>query len=219
MKNLLIVAYYFPPSGGPGVQRVLKHVRYLPEFGWNPHVLTVSNGQFPARDESLLEQVPDDVTVVRTRIPEPYDIYRLITGKKPGSAIDVNTIKKEGQSMSAKEKFAELIRATFFIPDARAGWRLTARKGARKILKQHKIDALYSSSPPYTTSLIARGIKRAHNLPWVAGFRDPWRGFISAPKRWWLPEIFDIRMERSVFQEADAVECAWQGIIKDALSK
>jgi hypothetical protein len=219
MKNLLIVAYYFPPSGGPGVQRVLKHVRYLREFGWQPFVLTVANGQFPARDESLLEQIPEDVEVKRTKIFEPYDIYRLVTGRKKGTAIDVNTIKKEGQKMSFKEKLAEFVRATFFIPDARAGWRLTAGKGAREIMDEHKIDAIYSSSPPYTTSLIARDLKRTQRLPWVAGFRDPWRGFISAPKRWALPEIVDIRMERSVFEEADAVECAWQGIIKDALNK
>jgi len=74
-------------------------------------------------------------------------------------------------------------------------------------------------SPPYTCSLIARDFKRKSGLPWVAGFRDPWRGFISAPKRWFIPELIDIMMEKSVFNEADAVECAWEGIIKDALSK
>lgn len=84
MKNVLIIAYYFPPSGGPGVQRVLKHVQYLPEFGWNPIVLTVSNGEFPARDESLLAKIPKGTIVERTHIYEPYDIYRLVTGKKKG---------------------------------------------------------------------------------------------------------------------------------------
>ena len=82
MKNVLIIAYYFPPSGGPGVQRVLKHVQYLTEFGWNPIVLTVSNGEFPARDESLLAKIPRETIVKRTHIYEPYDIYRMLTGKK-----------------------------------------------------------------------------------------------------------------------------------------
>ena len=219
MKNLLIVAYYFPPSGGPGVQRVLKHVQYLPEFGWQPIVLTVSNGQFPARDESLMEKIPKDVPVFRSHIYEPYDLYRKLTGKKPGTAIDVNVIKKDDQKRSFKENIAELIRATFFIPDARIGWRLSAGKAIKQIQKEYKIDAIYSSSPPYTCSLIARDFKRKTHLPWVAGFRDPWRGFISAPKRWFLPELVDIIMEKSVFTEADAVECAWEGIIKDALGK
>ncbi|MGA2296043.1 MAG: glycosyltransferase [FCB group bacterium] len=219
MKNLLIIAYYFPPSGGPGVQRVLKNVKYLPEFGWQPIVLTVSNGQFPARDESLLSQIPDSTIVKRVPIYEPYDIYRFITGKKAGTPIDVNVIKKESQKLTTKEKFAELIRSTFFIPDARVGWLLTAGKALKKIQKEYKIDAVYSSSPPYTCSLIARNFKRKYHVPWVAGFRDPWRKFLTAPKRWFLPDLIDIRMERSVFEEADTVESAWEGITKDALGK
>ncbi|MFP4543797.1 MAG: glycosyltransferase [Bacteroidota bacterium] len=219
MKNVLFVTYYFPPSGGPGVQRVLKHVKYLPDFGWNPIVLTVSNGQFPARDESLLKEIPEGTIVERTKIYEPYDIYRKLTGKKPGTAIDVNTIKKEGQVMSTKEKIAEFIRASFFIPDARIGWIFTARKKAYELIDKYDIKAIYSSSPPYTCSMIAKAAKRRKNLPWVAGFRDPWTGFISSPKRWAIPRAIDISMERSVFTEADEVECAWKGIIKDALSK
>lgn len=219
MKKLLIVAYYFPPSGGPGVQRVLKNVRYLPEFGWEPIVLTVSNGQFPARDESLLEQVPETTTVIRTKIFEPYDIYRMFTGRKKGEAVDVNTIKKEGQKTTFKERVAEFIRATFFIPDARVGWLFSARKKALEIIDKYGVEAVYSSSPPYTCSLIARYAQRKRNIPWIAGFRDPWTGFISTPKRWFLPASIDRRMEHSVFRGADFVECAWQGIIKDALEK
>ena len=219
MKNLLIVAYYFPPSGGPGVQRVLKHVKYLPEFGWNPIVLTVANGQFPARDESLLKQIPEKLLVERTTIYEPYDIYRFLTGKKPGSAIDVNTIKKDDQKLSFKEKLAEFVRATFFIPDARVLWMLTAKKAIDKLMKENDISAVYSSSPPYTCSLIARYAKNKYNIPWIAGFRDPWTGFISSPNRWLIPSIIDKSLEHSVFETADAVECAWKGIIKDAITK
>jgi hypothetical protein len=219
MKNLLIIAYYFPPSGGPGVQRVLKHVKYLREFGWKPHVLTVANGEFPARDESLVKEIPEDVIVERTHIYEPYDVYRLLTGKKKGTAIDVNVIKKENQKVGTKEKIAEFIRATFFIPDARIGWLPSARKAVSKMVKKYNIDAVYSSSPPYTCSLIARYAKRKYDLPWVAGFRDPWTGFISTPNRWFLPALIDRYYEKSVFTDADYVECAWQGIIKDAMGK
>lgn len=219
MKNLLIIAYYFPPSGGPGVQRVLKHVKYLSEFGWNPIVLTVSNGQFPARDESLLKQIPENTQIYRAPILEPYDLYRLFTGKKKGSAVDVNVIKKEGQKTTIKEKIAEFIRATFFIPDARISWYFTSKKLVDDIIQKHEIEAVYSSSPPYTCSLIARRVKRKYKLPWVAGFRDPWTGFISSPKRWFLPRAIDRKMEYSTFNEANAVECAWEGIIKDAIGK
>lgn len=219
MKKLLIVAYYFPPSGGPGVQRVLKHVKYLPEFGWEPIVLTVSNGQYPARDESLIAQIPEATKVYKVPIFEPYDIYRFLTGKKKGSAIDVNVIKKDDQKSGFKERIAEFIRATVFIPDARMAWRFSAPKAIKKIVEDEKIDAIYSSSPPYTCSIIARNAKRKFKLPWIAGFRDPWTGFISSPKRWFIPSAIDKHMEHSVFSEADAVECAWEGIIKDALGK
>lgn len=219
MNKLLIIAYYFPPSGGPGVQRVLKHVQYLPEFGWQPVVLTVSNGQFPARDESLIDHIPSDCIVKRSYIPEPYDLYRKLTRRNKGEAIDVNTINKEGHSSGFKDKIAELIRATFFIPDARIGWYFTAKKAIKEIMAEHDIKAVYSSSPPYTCSLIAKYTKKKYRLPWVAGFRDPWTDFISSPKRWFLPKAIDRHMEFSVFDRADSVECAWQGIINDALTK
>ncbi|MDX9790002.1 MAG: glycosyltransferase [Candidatus Kapaibacterium sp.] len=219
MNNVLVVAYYFPPSGGPGVQRVLKHIKYLPEFGWNPIVLTVANGDYPAKDLSLMEQVPNDVKVYRTRIIEPYNIYRTLTGKSKDTAIDVNVIKKEGQKISFVEKLSEFIRSTFFIPDARIGWMLTVRKDIEKIFKENDIHAVYSSSPPYTCSIIGRHIKNKYKIPWIAGFRDPWTGFISSPVRWSVPARIDRNMEKSVFSKADLIECAWEGIIKDAVSK
>lgn len=219
MKKVLIVAYYFPPSGGPGVQRVLKYVQYLRDFGWEPVVLTVRDGNFPARDESLLKEIPEGVTVIRTDIFEPYDFYRKLTGKEKGVAIDVNTIRKEGASIPASERIAELVRATIFIPDARIGWLRPAVKAGMQAIGDLGIDAIYSSSPPYTCALIARALKRKSGLPWVAGFRDPWTGFITTPDRWALPAKIDRMLEHAVFREADAVEVAWVGITKDARGK
>lgn len=218
MKNLLIVAYYFPPSGGPGVQRVLKNVQYLPQFGWNPIVLTVSNGTFPARDESLLAKIPPNITVVRTHIYEPYDLYRTFVGEQKNKAIDVSVLTKDG-SGGIKKSIAEFIRATFFIPDARIGWMFSAVKAGKKLIKEHNISAIYSSSPPYTCSLIGRALKRSTGLPWIAGLRDPWTEFLTTPKRWFLPAMIDRHLEHSVLQEADYVECAWEGIITDARRK
>jgi glycosyltransferase involved in cell wall biosynthesis len=88
-----------------------------------------------------------------------------------------------------------------------------------RLIKEHNIQAIYNSSPPYTTSLIARQLKRKTGLPWVTGFRDPWTGFLTTPKRWFLPAWIDKRLERSVFEEADAIECAWEGIQKDIVGK
>jgi glycosyltransferase involved in cell wall biosynthesis len=218
MKTVLVVAYHFPPGGGPGVQRVLKHVTYLRSAGWTPVVLTVEDGDFPARDESLLARIPPDVTVIRVPILEPYSLYRTLMGDK-GAAIDVNVNKTEQQRSGWKAALAEYIRATFFIPDARVGWLLTAVRAGMKAIAEHNIDAIYSSAPPYTCALIGRALHRRSGLPWVAGFRDPWTGFLTTPHRWWLPAWIDRRLERSVFQTASAVEVAWQGITTDALCK
>jgi len=218
MKKVLVIAYHFPPGGGPGVQRVLKHVTYLRNAGWQPVVLTVENGDFPARDESLVKLIPTDITVVRVPILEPYSIYRSLVGAK-GAAIDVNVNTGEKQGRNWKAQLAEWIRATFFIPDARVGWLLTAIRAGKRIIAEHQIDAIYSSSPPYTCALIARALHRSTGLPWVVGFRDPWTNFLTTPKRWWIPAAIDRWLEHSVFREATAVECAWMGIIDDAIAK
>ncbi len=219
MKKVLIITYYFPPSGGPGVQRVLKFVKYLPDFGWEPVVLTVNDGDYPARDESLLKEIPASLKVFRTRILEPYGLYRSLTGKKPGTAVDVNNIPKKGERKKFVEGIAEFVRATIFIPDARIGWLFTAVREAKRIITTEQIDAIYSSSPPYTCAVIARNVHRATGVPWVAGFRDPWTGFLSTPDRWLLPRMLDEHLERSCFAEATRVEAAWRGILLDLHKK
>jgi hypothetical protein len=217
-KKVLVIAYHFPPGGGPGVQRVLKHVTYLRDAGWQPVVLTVENGDFPARDESLLAKIPADVRVERVPIIEPYTLYRRFMGRK-GAAVDVNVNKSSEQRSGWKEQLSEWIRATFFIPDARIAWLRPATRRAVELIREEGISAIYSSSPPYTCALIGRNTHRATKLPWVAGFRDPWTLFLTTPDRWWLPAWIDRALERTVFTEATAVECAWQGIIDDARGK
>ncbi len=218
MKKVLVVTYYFPPSGGPGVQRVLKFVKYLPQFGFEPIVLTVEDADFPALDISLLQAIPPDTRVIRTKIFEPYDIYRRFTGKKTGAAVDVENIPS-GKKKGLLEGFAEFIRSTFFIPDARIGWLPYAIPPAMRVIEQEKIDIIYSSSPPYTTALIAKKLKKKTGKPWVMGLRDPWTGFISAPDRWFLPALMDKSLEKKSIESADAVEIAWEGIGKDLTGK
>jgi hypothetical protein len=216
MRRLLVVAYYFPPSGGPGVQRVLKMIRYLPEFGWEPVVLTVREGTFPARDQSLMAEIPPGIHVERTRILEPYALYRRLTGVT--QPIDVAVLTANAPR-SWRQRLAELVRASVFIPDARVGWLIDALPAGRRLIEQWGIDALYTSSPPYTCALIGRALKRYWQLPWVMELRDPWTGFLTTPNRWWLPRALDRRLERRCLQEADRIVAAWDGIVADALGK
>jgi glycosyltransferase involved in cell wall biosynthesis len=216
---VLVISYYFPPSGGPGVQRVLKFVKYLPQFGWEPVVLTVDGGDFPARDESLLKEIPPSTKVYRTKIFEPYRLYRKLTGKPASAPVDVENISLGGRRKSIAEGLAGFLRETFFIPDARIGWYPYALPAALDIVKKEGIEAIYSSSPPYSTAVIARDVHRKAKVPWIAGFRDPWIGFISSPDRWSFPRKIDKYLEQSVYEEANLVECAWRGIVKDFQAK
>lgn len=218
-KYVLFVSYYFPPAGGPGVQRVAKFARYLGEFGWTPIMLVPENPEYQALDESLAKELPSDLIIRKARIFEPYDLYRKFTGVKKGVSLDV-AVNKRGAKKSFKQRVAEFIRATFFIPDARIGWYKNAVAEGMKITKEYPISMIYSSSPPYTVSLVARKISKLSGIPWVAGFRDPWTGFESStPNRWFLPKAIDKKLERSVFTDAKMVDVAWEGIREDVRGK
>lgn len=219
MKKALIISYYFPPSGGPGVQRVLKFVKYLPLYGWEPIVLTVKDGDFPARDESLLKEIPDNIKVYRTHIFEPYNLYRKLTGRSKSSAIDVDNINK-GKKKSFSERLSEFVRSTFFIPDARRFWYKYAVAEGKKIIDNENPDVIFSSSPPYTCALIAMRLKQYANkkgkhIPWVSDFRDAWTGYLTTPDRWFIPACIDKKYERDTLKNADAVTMAANGIKED----
>ncbi|MBN1780440.1 glycosyltransferase family 4 protein [bacterium] len=218
MKKVLIIAYYFPPSGGAGVQRVMKFVKYLPEFGWEPLVLTVNeNAGFPVRDSSLLNEIPKDIRVIRTRIFEPYRAFHRFTGKSSAQGTDMATLHRRRRSL--RERIAEFVRSNFFIPDARCFWRSTAVPAGKKLLKNERIDLIFSSAPPYTTHLVARAIADYADLPWIADFRDSWVDWLSAPKRTGISRRIDLAMENSVLKRADHITHVTRGIQQDLLSR
>jgi len=202
------------------VQRVLKFVKYLPEFGWEPVVLTVKNGDFPARDESLMNEIPEGTKVYRTHILEPYDYYRKLTGKSKSDAIDVNNINKEAKRKFS-DRLAEFIRATVFIPDARKYWRKYAVREGKKIIDSEKPDLIFSSSPPYTCALIAMDLKKYYkkkfgkDITWVSDFRDAWTDYLTTPKRWFIPAAIDRKYERTTLDNADAVTIVASGMKDD----
>lgn len=220
-KKVLIISYYFPPSGGPGVQRVLKFVKYLREFGWQPVVLTAAGADYPVLDESLTAEVPEDVRVYRARIFEPYRLYRRFTGKKAGESVDIATVgMNASQQKKMSERVSEWVRAAFFVPDARIFWLVFAYRLGQQIIREEKIDALLSSAPPYTTHLIGLKLRRLSGLPWVADFRDSWIGWVSTPQ--WRPGLsrrIEQKMEHAVLAEADNILTVSNGVKEDLLSR
>lgn len=172
MKRVLIITYYWPPSGGSGVQRWLKCVRYLREFGWEPIVYTVSNGEYPVSDPLLEKEIPEGVQVLKRPIWEPYQLYKRFTGQKTSQKVVSGFLKDKKPSLSGR--ISVWIRGNLFIPDARRFWIGPSAKFLRGWLKENPVDAMVSTGPPHSMHLIALKLRRKLNLPWVADFRDPW---------------------------------------------
>lgn len=206
-KTLLVLTYYFPPAGGPGVQRVLKFVKYLPEFGWEPVVITVDGGDFPAYDASLTEEVPETVPVLRVPALEPYSLYRKFTGKSKEEHIPVGTLAKKDKSNGFAEKISRWIRANLFVPDARIGWIVPVIRKGFQTASQYKIDALLCSSPPHSVQLAACHLAKKLSIPWIVDFRDPWTDiyYYQELNRNKLAQQIDAYFERKVSNTADGV--------------
>jgi hypothetical protein len=172
MKKVLVITYYWPPSGGSGVQRWLKCVRYLREFGWEPVVYTVSNGEYPVLDAELEKEIPEGVEVIRRPIWEPYQLYKRFTGQKKDQRVVSGFLKDKKPSLASR--IAMWIRGNIFIPDARRFWIRPSARYLRSYLRAHPVDMIVSTGPPHSMHLIALRLKKSLGLPWVADFRDPW---------------------------------------------
>ena len=173
MHKVLIITYYWPPSGGAGVQRWLKFVKYLREFGWEPVIYTPLNAEYPVIDDTLLNDIPAGIEVVRTPIWEPYEFYKKVTGKKSSAKINSGFLNHK-RSPGIVEKLSVWIRGNLFIPDARKFWINPSVRFLNKYLSEHKVDVLVSTGPPHSMHLIALALKERLNIPWLADFRDPW---------------------------------------------
>ena len=214
MKKVLIVTYYWPPGSGPGVQRFLKFSKYLKDFGWEPIILTVKNGSYPSYDESLEEDISHDLKVYKTETFEPYQWYNFLKGKK-GKSSSVGMIDMSKKSII--QKLSLYVRANFFIPDARKGWRKYAVKKALELHQTHSLDAVITTGPPHSAHLIGLDLKNKINKPWVADFRDPWttvfyNAFFPRSER---VKIKDKFLEDTVVKSCDLLTVISQGMVDE----
>ncbi len=172
-KKVLIITYYWPPGGGAGVQRWLKFSKYLPQFGWTPIIYTPENGEMPVIDDSLLKDVPANTEVIRTKIWEPYSIYKTFIGASKNEKINTGFLT-EKKKPGVAENISVWLRGNLFIPDARCYWIKPSVKYLTTYLKNNKVDAIISTGPPHSMHLIAHELSLKLKLPWIADFRDPW---------------------------------------------
>lgn len=205
-KKVLIITYYWPPSGGAGVQRWLKFVKYLPKNGWEPVIFTVDNGEYPSIDESLENDIPDGIEVIKSKIWEPYSFYKKFTGRKKDELINAGFLKERKKAVFL-ERLSVWVRGNFFIPDARKFWIKPSTRILSSYLKDNSIDVVISSGPPHSTHLIAKNINVNYNLPWIADFRDPWTN-IDFYNDLMLSKFADRkhkRLEKLVLSSADII--------------
>ncbi len=201
MKKVLVVTYYWPPAGGPGVQRILKFCKYFSAFGWEPIVLTVQNGEYPSIDSTLLSE-SKMLKVYKSNTIEPFTLFKKIFNKK-----SVPTFALDHNSKNKMEGMAQWIRINCFIPDARKGWIPFAVRLGKKIMAREKCDLLFSSGPPHSLHFIAKKLKENFNVPWVADFRDPWTEFfhLEGKKRLETVQNLDKKKEESILASADII--------------
>lgn len=206
-KKVLFITYYWPPSGGAGVQRCLKFVKYLPCFDIEPHVYTVENGEYPSIDESLENDIPKEAVVIKRPIWEPYQIFKIISGKKKDDKVQAGFISEDGKESIVK-KLSIWIRGNLLIPDPRKFWIKPSVNFLEDYIKDNNINTIVSSGPPHSMHLIAMKLKsKMPSINWVADFRDPWTD-IDFYKDLMLSSWADKKhhsLEKSVLQKADEV--------------
>ena len=217
-RKVLIITYYWPPAGGPGVQRWLKFAQYLPDFNLDPVVLTVDpeTASYQVKDDSLLHEARS-VRTFRTKTYEPFKLFTRITGEK---RIPVGGLEQK-KGLSIIKTAVNFIRGNLFIPDPRRGWNLNTYKKARQLINEFEIDTVVTTSPPHSTQLIGLKLKKNLKIRWVADLRDPWtdiyyyRQFMHTS----IAKAIDKRYERKVLENADHLTVVSEGMKKGFLSK
>ncbi len=205
MKKVLFITYYWPPSGKASLHWPLKMIKYLPDFGWQPVVLTVDEDTFSAKDESLLEDVDPNLNVYKSKTFEPFNLYKKFIGKKK----DEQLVASETISTSNKKVTHRLsiwIRMNLFIPDARIGWYFPGVKKGKEIFIKEQIDAIVSIGPPHTTHLVGLSIAKKFNKPLYPVFIDPWVDIVYYKnfKRSKITLAIDNHFEKKVIENSAA---------------
>jgi len=220
MKKVLFITYYWPPSGKASLQWPLKIINHLPEFGWQPIVLTVEDDTFSDKDETFLKQMSEDLKVIKTKAFEPFNLYKKFTGKeKESKLVASETISTKNKGLA--HRLSIWIRMNLFIPDARIGWYFPAVKEGANLISHEKIDAIVSVGPPHTAHLIGKKLSVKYNLPHLPVFIDPWVdiAYYKNFRRNSITLKIDNRLEKSVLQNAASTVFVTETMKKDYQKK
>jgi glycosyltransferase involved in cell wall biosynthesis len=204
-KKLLIITYYWPPAGGPGVQRWLKFVKYLPDFNVQPIVYVPENPTYPIIDNGLQSEVSEKAIILKKKIVEPYGFASFL-GKNKTQKISSGIIPNQ-KKQSLLEKTLLWVRGNIFIPDARFLWVKPSVTYLKKYIQENDIDTIITSGPPHSLHLIGLQLKKELTIKWLADFRDPWTtiGYHKALKLSSYAEKKHKDLEKEVLNSADTI--------------
>ncbi|WP_420575789.1 glycosyltransferase family 4 protein [Ekhidna sp.] len=202
-RKILIITYYWPPSGGVGVQRWMNFALQLKNRGWEPWVLTPENPQFEIKDEKLLEKVKD-IPVVKIPIWEPFNLFHKLTRNKDRKNVQQGLVLEKSKR-SFKDNLMIWVRGNLLIPDPRVFWVKPAAKRAIELIEKEGIDTIITTGPPHSMHLIGKRVKKKTGVKWLADFRDPWSKWDVLEKLKTSSIALDVhqRLERSVLKNAD----------------
>jgi hypothetical protein len=205
-KKVLIITYYWPPSGGSAVIRWVKFVKYLRQFNYEPVVYCPLNPQYPVIDNSFARDIPEDIIILKKKIWEPYRLFKWFTGR--GKTENLLTgFTSETRKSKFKDDISNWIRSNIFIPDARKFWIKPSVRFLSGYLSKNPVEAVISTGPPHSMHLIGLGLKKRLNIKWIADFRDPWTS-IDFYKALLLSNWADKKhhiLEKEVLSQADLI--------------
>lgn len=210
-NKVLIIAYYWPPSGGSGVQRWLKFVKYLPQYGWLPYVFTPENPAFAVRDESLLKDIPPEAEVIHFPIWEPYEAFLKLSGVMGGKAKAVSPtemVSAKNKKNSLFQRLSTWVRGNLFIPDPRRFWVKPSVAFLEDFIRENGIKNIITTGPPHSMHLIGLRLKKKiPSINWLADFRDPWSqwGLLDSLRAGAFARSRHKRLEKKVLSTADTV--------------
>ena len=202
-KKILIISYYWPPAGGPGVQRWLKFAKYLPEFNISPVLFVPENANYPINDNSLKSEVSKDLEIIKLPIFELSNFFPSL--ESLNSIRSGNISKNKNQSILQKVVF--FVRGNFFIPDMKIFWKRNSVNFLKKYLSENNIETIITTGPPHSIHLIGLELKRKLNINWISDFRDPWVNLNYLNRFHLLPFVkeYHKKLRDKVINNSDAV--------------
>ena len=218
MKKVLVITYYWPPAGGPGVQRWLKFCTYLPKYGISPIVFAPKNPEYPIIDNTLINELSNDIQIIKYPIFEPYKLASLFN-KKVSNTISKGVIP-EASKQSFIQKLMLWVRGNLFIPDARKFWVKPSVNFLEKEISKLQVDTIITTGPPHSVHLIGKLLKQKLGVKWFADFRDPWTsiGYHKDLKLTRWAQKRHLKLESQVLKNADEILVTSYATEKEFLS-